>query len=298
MSFWGGIEAGGTKFVCGVCNESGQVLDRVTIPTRDPASTLEDVFSYFEGVDQKFDLQGIGLASFGPLDLNPSSDTYGYITSTPKVEWQFFDIKAALETSLCQTIPLDTDVNAALLAERFWGASVGYENAVYITVGTGIGGGIMVNGSLVHGLLHPEIGHMRIRLSGEEEAFTGVCPYHDYCLEGLASGPAIQARWGKAAQDFDSDHPVWELEAKILAEGIVNILLTVSPELIILGGGVMAQTHLFPIIRQNVCRLINGYIQKTQIIKTIDSYIVPPKLGDNVGLLGAAALSIEKEKIL
>jgi fructokinase len=298
MSFWGGIEAGGTKFVCGVCSHDGEVLDRISIATRDPDSTVQDVLAYFERMEAVYTLKGIGLASFGPIDLNPDSETYGFITTTPKNGWQFFDIKGTFERELNQPIPLDTDVNAAVLAEKNWGAAVGLNNVVYITVGTGIGGGILVNGSLVHGLLHPEIGHMRIRTNDNGESFKGVCPYHFYCLEGMASGAAMKERWGIMAEDLDRDHPAWELEASYLAEGIANIIYTVSPDLIILGGGVMSQKHLFPLLRRNVTQLLNGYIQKSKIIDKIDAYIVPPKLGNDVGLLGAAALRFEKEIIV
>lgn len=294
MTYWGGIEAGGTKFVCGVCSQDGQVLDRLEFSTGEPKPTISQVAAYFGSLGPQYTISGIGLASFGPLDLNPKSPTYGSITSTPKAGWQNFPIKNALEHRLEKEIAVDTDVNGAVLAESIWGAAVGLENAVYLTIGTGIGGGLLINGQLVHGLLHPEMGHIHIRSRGDAEDFRGVCAYHDYCLEGLASGPAIQARWGQPGNTLPPDHPAWDLEAAYLAEGITNIILTVSPQMVILGGGVMQQEHLFPKIREGVTQLLHGYIQHETILNHMDSYMISPKLGQNVGLLGAAALSMRK----
>ena len=291
-----GIEAGGTKFVCGVGNSDGKVLDRVVIPTRDPERTLGEVVNYFVGIQKQHEIHGIGLASFGPLDLNPESPTYGFITSTPKQKWQYFNITGELERALNFTIPVDTDVNAAALAEYKWGVARGKQNVVYLTVGTGIGGGGLMDGQLLHGLLHPEMGHIRIRGAGLAKDDTGVCLFHKHCLEGLASGPAMQARWGIPPEDIPSDDPAWELEAKLLAEGIANIILILSPNIIVLGGGVMSQKRLFPMIREHVLRLLNGYIQHADLLENVDEYIVPPELGDNAGLLGAIALALAQEK--
>ncbi|MEJ2759803.1 MAG: ROK family protein [Anaerolineales bacterium] len=249
---------------------------------------------YFTAIEATYPLGGIGLASFGPLDLNPESATYGFITSTTKTAWRNFGIQPALEKRLQRKIPIDTDVNGAVLAESVWGAARGKQNAVYITVGTGIGGGVLVNGELVHGLLHPEIGHMRIRANEEWGDFKGVCIFHDYCLEGLASGPAIQARWGKPAEKLAADHPAWDAEAAILAGGVANLILTISPQVIILGGGVMSQSQLFPLIHARVRQLLNGYIQHPAILEYIEEYIVPPQLGKDAGLLGAAALAMRQ----
>lgn len=295
MTYWGGIEAGGTKFVVGICDHEGTVLDRKIIRTGKPGETVEKVTAYFHSRSEDYPLNGIGLASFGPLDLDRSSETYGSITSTPKEHWRNFNIKEAFEESLQRSIPFDTDVNAAVLAEHLWGAARGKQNAVYLTVGTGIGGGILANGAVIHGLLHPEIGHMKIRSDDLPGAFSGVCPYHNYCLEGLASGRALQERWGKPGPELEEDHPGWELEARVLARGIVNIILVISPEIVILGGGVMNQDHLFPRIRHYVKEELNGYIQKREIRQHISGYIVPPALGNDVGLLGAAAIRILEE---
>jgi fructokinase len=292
--FYGGIEAGGTKFVCGIGKRRGKVIDSAVFPTSNPEDTLEKVAAYFKDFQQEGGaLEGIGLASFGPVDLNPASETYGFITSTPKKKWQFFDIIGTLENALGFEIPFDTDVNAAALAEHRWGAGLGINNIVYITVGTGIGGGVMVNGQLLHGLLHPEVGHMRLRGFKTASDFKGVCPYHDFCLEGLASGPAIEAQWGQPAHTLPPEHPAWEIEAQYLAEGVTNIILVLSPEVIILGGGVMEQKFLLPMIHRNVRKLLNNYIQKEKITEKIEEYIVHPKLGKQAGLLGAIALAIE-----
>lgn len=290
---YGGIEAGGTKFVCGIGDQTGEVIERVVLPTTEPKATLAQVVAYFTNLAQSYHLERIGLATFGPVDLNPASETFGYITSTPKVKWGYFNIKGELEKALGFEVPCDTDVNGAALAEHLWGAGMGLKNIVYITVGTGIGGGVMVNGQLVHGLLHPEVGHMRLRGKHGKAAFKGVCPYHDFCLEGLASGPAIEAQWGQPADSLPPDHPAWVTEAQYLSEGIVNIILVLSPEKIILGGGVMEQKSLFPLIRRNVKQLLNNYIQRVEITEKIEQYIVPPKLGKQAGLLGAIALALK-----
>lgn len=294
---FGGIEAGGTKFVCGIGTEEGKILDRFVTPTTEPGETLEQIIQFFNSSGKKDSLRGIGLATFGPIDLNPRSKTYGYITSTPKKRWQNFNIKGELERDLDFEIPFDTDVNGAVLAEHLWGGAKDIKNAVYITVGTGIGGGVMVNGELVHGLLHPELGHMRLRGNSSSSDFNGICPFHEYCLEGLASGPAIEARWGQPAVELDSTHPAWTAEAEYLAEGLVNIILVLSPERIILGGGVMQQEFLFPMIREKVQHLLNGYIYKPEILEDIDQYIIPPKLGNQAGLLGAIALAVKHKGI-
>jgi fructokinase len=292
---YAGIEAGGTKFVCGIGNSDGEVLDRVAIPTRDPQETIGEVVKYFAEIKKRHRFQGVGLASFGPLDLNPESPTYGFITSTPKLKWQHYDITGELERALSLTIHVDTDVNAAALAEYKWGAARGKENVVYLTIGTGIGGGGLIHGNLIHGLLHPEMGHMLIRGAGLAGEDMGVCPFHKHCFEGLASGPAMQARWGIPPEDIPSDHPAWDLEAKFLAEGVVNIILILSPNIVILGGGVMSHESLFPMIRENILALLNGYIQQAHLLEHIEEVIVPPGLGDDAGLLGAVALALEHE---
>ena len=284
-----GIEAGGTKFVCGVGTDQGEVLERVSFPTTTPDETIAHTTNYLVSIRNQFPWQSVGLASFGPIDLRHNSPTYGYITSTPKLAWKQMNIVGLLEQALGTQVYFDTDVNAAALAEQRWGAAKGKESVVYITVGTGIGGGALVNGKLVHGILHPEMGHMPIRSMSN---FQGKCPFHKSCLEGLASGPAMQARWGMPAEELPPDHPAWQEEANHLAQGLVSIISILSPGIIVLGGGVMNQAHLLPLVHQAVQDLLNGYIAVPEITKHIDQYIVPAGLGSNAGLLGAMALTL------
>lgn len=282
----GGIEAGGTKFVYGIANENGDIIERLSCPTEKPEITLKTVFDYFASKN----ISALGIASFGPIDLNKLSETYGYITTTPKPHWQNTDLVGAFRR-LDVPIAFDTDVNGAALAESIWGASLGLKNSIYITVGTGIGGGIITEGNIVHGMLHPEIGHMLIRIHPEDN-FEGVCPFHKNCLEGMASGPSFNKRWsilGKH-QELPLNHKAWDFEAYYLAQALVNIILILAPEKIILGGGVMNEKHLFPKIRGYVVELLSGYLNSQYILDDIDSYIVEPKLGNNAGLLGAIAL--------
>lgn len=284
-----GIEAGGTKFVCGVGTDRGEVMERVSFPTTLPEETLPRAIDFLLSIRKRYAWQSVGLASFGPLNLHPDSSTYGYITSTPKLAWQGVNIVGTLEETLGCPVYFDTDVNAAALAEQRWGAARGKENVVYITVGTGIGGGSLVNGKLVHGLLHPEMGHMPIR---PRSSFHGICPFHQDCLEGLASGPAMQASWGIPAQELPDNHPAWLEEADYLAQGLVSIITILSPEVIVMGGGVMKQAQLFPLIHKGVQNLLNGYLDLLQITRQIDRFIVPAGLGANAGLLGAIALAL------
>ena len=286
-----GIEAGGTKFICGVGSATGEIFHSTTFATTDPEMNISQVIHYFQAIRSEFAYSRIGLACFGPVDLNPLSGTYGHITSTPKSGWQNVNIKGALENALDTGVVMDTDVNAAALAEYTWGNARGKELVVYLTIGTGIGGGILMKGVPMHGLLHPEMGHMRIRTDAVNEVYPGICPFHANCLEGLASGRAIQARWKLPAESIPPDHPAWKDEVVYLSEGIANIILVLSPEVIILGGGVMQRTFLFPLIRNRVRELLNGYIEKKEILENIEEFILPAKLGGMAGLLGAIALA-------
>lgn len=288
---FGGIEAGGTKFVCGIGNSEGEILDHIQIPTTLPLETVSRVAEYFIDVRNKYDWKRIGLASFGPLDLNPRSKTYGYITSTPKPGWRDFNLRGTLADGLETDIEMDTDVNGAGLAEYKWGAARGKSPVVYLTVGTGIGGGVIIDGKPLHGLVHPEVGHMRISREDPPSGFEGVCPYHGDCLEGLASGVALSTRWGIPGYQLPSDHEGWKLESAYLAAGVANLVLTLSPEIIILGGGVMKNDFLFPMIRAKVKQILNGYVQKREITEPSDNYIVAPGLKTFSGLLGAIALA-------
>jgi fructokinase len=275
--------------VCGV-GTGPDDLQLTTVPTTSPQATIDQIIAFFRDQAGR-ELSAVGVGAFGPIDLHPESPTFGFITSTPKVGWQQYDLAWTLYRALQVPIGFDTDVNAAAAGEARWGAGRGFPNFLYLTVGTGIGGGALVNGEVIHGLLHPEMGHIRIPHDLGADPFPGSCPYHKDCLEGLASGPAMQARWGKRAQELPADHPAWALEAHYLALGLATWVCTVSPERILLGGGVMQQASLFPMIRQELLRLLNGYIDAKPLLNEIDSYVAPPELGSRAGVLGAMVLA-------
>ena len=284
---YGGIEAGGTKFVCAVGTGPDDLSEMVRFPTTTPEETIGKAIAYFK--DQPHALKGIGIASFGPIDPNPASETFGHITSTPKLLWQHTDLVGPIKEAFDVPVGFDTDVNGAALSEVRWGAAQDVDSSVYFTVGTGIGGGAVVNGKTINGLLHPEMGHMRVpRAEGDD--FEGICPFHEDCLEGMATGPALKARWGAPAETLPKDHVAWDFEAHYLAMAVVNTILVLSPERIIMGGGVMEQEQLFPKIRTRVQKALNGYVDSDVITKNIDSYIVPPGLGNRAGVLGAILL--------
>jgi len=292
MQLYGGIEAGGTKFVCAVGTGPDDLRAEVNFPTTTPDETIGRAIAFFEEHQQKTPLSAIGIGSFGPVDPNPNSPTYGYITTTPKLGWRHTDFAGTIERALPKTpVGFDTDVNVAALGEYRWGAAQGLDVFIYLTIGTGIGGGYVVNGKPVHGVMHPEMGHIRLPRNPKHDPFPGSCPYHGDCLEGLATGPAIEKRWGQKGNTLPPDHPAWPLEAEYLALGLVNFITTIMPQRIVMGGGVMQQAHLFPMIRQKVQELLNGYLQIPEILERIDEYIVPPGLGNRAGVLGAIALA-------
>ena len=286
---FGGIEAGGTKFVCGI-GTGPDDLRLAWFPTSSPEATVTSVAAFFRE-PAGAQISAVGIASFGPVDLHPESPTFGYITSSPKLEWQYYNLAGAVGRALNVPVGFDTDVNAAALAEARWGAARGIADFVYLTVGTGIGGGAVVHGELVHGLVHPEMGHIRVPHDLAKDPYPGGCPYHQDCLEGLASGPAMEARWGVPAQELPVDHPGWALEAHYLALGLATWVCTLSPKRIVIGGGVMQQPHLFPLVRRELARLLNGYIRASALMDEIDQYVVPPQLGNRAGVLGAIALA-------
>jgi fructokinase len=286
---YGCIEAGGTKFVCGI-GSGPEDLALSSIPTSSPSETLEHVVEFFRREAGR-QLLAVGIGSFGPVDLNPGSPTFGYITCTPKPGWQQFDLAGAVGRALGVLVAIDTDVNAAAIGESCWGAARGLSDFLYLTVGTGIGGGAVVNGEIVHGLMHPEMGHIRIPHDLTRDPYPGVCPYHRDCLEGLASGPAIEERWGKPGEELPPDHPAWALEAHYLALGLANLVCTLSPKRIVLGGGVMQQAQLFPLIRCELSDMLNRYILTPVLQEGMESYLVPPVLGNRSGVLGALALA-------
>ncbi|HOG45982.1 MAG TPA: ROK family protein [Anaerolineae bacterium] len=291
MALWGGIEAGGTKFVCAVGTGPGE-LREARFATTTPAETIARAVEFFRR-EAGTALVAVGIGSFGPVDPNPASPTFGSITSTPKPGWAHTDLVGPIGRALGVPVAFDTDVNAAALGEHRWGAAQGLDTFIYLTVGTGIGGGAMANGRLLHGLLHPEMGHIRIPHDWARDPYPGACPYHGDCLEGLAAGPALEGRWGARGETLPPEHPAWPLEAEHLAQGLVSLICTLAPQRIIMGGGIMQQAQLFPLVRRRVQELLNGYLQAPAILDRIDEYIVPPALGSRAGVLGAIALAQE-----
>lgn len=282
---FGALEAGGTKMVLAVGNENGEILEQVSIPTETPAITIPKIVDYF--MNKK--IEALGIGSFGPIDLDKSSPTYGYITSTPKLAWADFDIVGTIKKELNIPIGFDTDVNGSALGEATWGSTKDVPSSIYITIGTGVGVGVYQNGGLLHGMLHPEAGHILLSKHPEDK-YEGACPYHPNCLEGLAAGPSIEKRWGKKAIELKDRAEVWYLEAFYIAQALVNYILTLSPHRIVLGGGVMHQEQLFPLIRGKVKELLNGYVVTPQI-NDLDNYIVPAALHDDQGIMGCIQLA-------
>ena len=291
MDLCGGIEAGGTKIVCAVGTGPDDMRAEIRFATTTPEETISQAIQFFRAQQQEGPLAAIGVASFGPVDPDPASPTFGYVTTTPKPHWANTNFAGPLRQALGVPVGFDSDVNGAALGENRWGAAQGLDTFIYLTVGTGLGGGGMVNGKLIHGIMHPEMGHMQIPHDRDADPYAGWCTYHGDCWEGLAAGPAIEERWQFRAEQLPPGHPSWHLEAHYLALGLVNIICILSPQRIIMGGGVMKQMHLFPKIRAKVKTLLNGYIQKPQITEMIDEYIIPPALGDRAGVLGAIALA-------
>ncbi|REK71361.1 ROK family protein [Paenibacillus paeoniae] len=288
MRIYGAIEGGGTKFVCGLGTEDGTIRETVTIPTTTPEETMGKAMAYFADKG----IEAIGIGTFGPIDVNVASATYGTVTSTPKPYWSGYDIVGHVKRELNVPVGFDTDVNAAALGELLWGAAQGLKSCLYLTVGTGIGAGAVAEGKLVHGLTHPEMGHILVRRHSEDQ-YAGGCPFHGDCLEGLASGPAIEARWGTKASELGEEHAAWRMQSYYIAQALVNYTLILSPERLILGGGVMHQSHLFPLIREQVQGLLNGYVLHPALHEDIHSYIVKPGLGDKAGISGALALAVK-----
>lgn len=284
----GGIEAGGTKMVCALGDENGVIHDRVSFPTRQPEETFADMIGYYKDKD----IKAPGIGCFGPVDLNRKSKTYGYITKTPKPGWSNCNIVGAFEDALGVPVGFDTDVNGAVLGEVTWGAAKGLDSAIYITIGTGVGVGVYVNGGLLHGLVHPEGGHILL-MKHPKDTYEGKCPFHKTCMEGLAAGPSIEARWGKKAAELADREEVWEIEAYYIAQAITDYILSYSPQKIILWGGVMHQEKLFGMVRKEVQRLLNGYVAHEMITDAIDQYIVPPALGEDPGIKGAVKLGLD-----
>lgn len=285
MMLYGGIEAGGTKFVCAVGETPVSIQASTTIATTAPPETLARAVAFF----QPHALRGLGLATFGPIDLDRASPTYGHILASPKLAWQGYPIVDTLQTALGVPVAVDTDVNAAALAEYVYGAGQGCDPLVYLTVGTGIGGGAVIQGRPLHGRLHPEMGHMLLaRAPGD--ILPSVCPFHQDCLEGLASGPAIRLRFG-VPEALPPQHEAWELEVRYLGQALATITTILSPQRIVLGGGVLQQSHLLPRIRAACAQALRGYLPRLQSVGDFERYIVPPGLADRAGVVGALLLT-------
>lgn len=291
---YGTLEAGGTKMVLSLGNENNELLEQATLPTEAPEKTLPAMIRWYK----ERNIDALGIGTFGPVDLNPSSPTYGWITSTPKPGWGNTPLLPRMQEALCVPAEIDTDVNAAALAEWQLGAARGLNSYMYVTIGTGVGAGLVIEGKMVHGLIHPELGHMLLRQEANDPSPEGFCPYHKGCIEGLCSGPAMEKRWGRKAFDLPQDHEAWDLEAAYLAQMCMNAICAFSPEKIILGGGVMQQKHLLPRIRKKTAALLNGYVQAEPVLNGMEDYITEPGLGTRSGALGALLLArkaFEKE---
>ncbi len=271
--------------VCAIGDETGKIFEQISIPTITPEETVPKMVEYFK----KANVEALGIACFGPIDPDKSSPTYGHITSTPKLPWQNYNIVKAFEDALGCPAGFDTDVNGSVLGEATFGQAKGKKCVAYATIGTGVGVGVFIEGKLLHGMLHPEAGHVLIQRRADD-GYPGRCPFHKNCLEGMAAGPAIEERWGKKAIELKDKKEVWDLEAYYIAQALTGYVLTLSPEMIILGGGVMHQEQLFPMIRNYVKEMLNGYI-KTEEIGNMDSYIVPASLNDDQGIMGCLELA-------
>lgn len=293
MSLFGGIEAGGTKFVCMIGSGPGKIRAEASFPTTTPDETIGQTVEFFRQHASALPFRAIGIGSFGPVDLDPGSPTFGFITTTPKPGWAQTDIAGAIGRAFGLPVAFDTDVSAAAYGECRWGAGRNLDSIVYVTVGTGIGAGIVSRGKLVHGLVHPEVGHMLIPHDRDRDPFPGGCPFHGDCFEGLASGTAMRQRWGQPAESLPDDHPAWDLEAQYIALALANLVLSYSPRRIVIGGGVMRRQILLPLVRRKLLGFLNGYVQSPRIVDAIDQYVVPPDLGDQAGVLGAIALAAD-----
>ena len=297
MKVYGGLEAGGTKFVCLIGSDPDHILAEERFPTTTPAETIGRTIEFFQRQMGEHQLAAIGIGSFGPVDLDRASPTYGYITTTPKPGWAHADLYGPIRRTLGVPVAFDTDVNAAAFGEHYWLAeNHRLDPLLYMTVGTGIGVGAIVNGQPLHGSLHPEVGHMLLPHDRAADPFEGVCPYHGDCFEGLAAGPALEKRWKQRGETLPPEHPAWALEARYVALALANLSYAFSPQRIVLGGGVFQQPQLYDLVRRETQQIINGYLQSDRITRHIDQYIVPPGLGNRSGGLGAIALAIEISK--
>jgi fructokinase len=293
---YGGIEGGGTKFICIVGCGPDEIVDETRLPTTTPKETLQRITEFFGPYIHSNRLKSIGLGSFGPVDIDPTSPTYGYITTTPKLNWANTDILGMLKRELHIPLAIDMDVAASALGEFRWGANQGFDPSLYLTIGTGIGGSYILDGKPLRGLVSLEMGHVYIPHDPRLDPFAGSCPYHGDCFEGLANGPAIQARFNKPAETLTDNDPFWDLEAGYIACALANYIFTLPPKRIVLGGGVMHRVFLFDKIRTRLSKLLNNYLSHPTLMSCLDEYIVPPALGYRSGVLGGIALAMDLEK--
>jgi len=285
---YGGVETGGTWVVCALGTGPDDIAAEETFATGEPEPTLARVAEFFERGPRP---AAIGIGSFGPVDLDPESPTWGHVTSTPKPGWANTAVAPVLAERLGVPVRFDTDVTTAALGEQRWGAAAGVDSVCYLTVGTGIGAGLLIDGRPVHGLVHPEVGHLRVPHDRERDPFPGACPAHGDCWEGLAAGGAIGQRWGVHPRELPDDHPAWELEAEYVALGILAIVCVASPRRIVIGGGVMGRPGLLDSVRARLVELNAGYLDTPMLGDAVSRYVVAPALGERAGVLGAIALA-------
>ncbi len=291
MQLFGALEAGGTKMVCAIGDSDGNILERISIPTLTPEVTVPKMLDFFRNRG----IQAMGIGSFGPIDVHRGSPTYGYITSTPKLAWQNYPIVQTFEQALGVPAAFDTDVNAAALGEATWGCTRDVQTSIYVTVGTGVGVGVIVNGKPHHGMTHPEGGHILLARRSDDPMHGSCCPFHENCLEGLAAGPSLERRWGQKGATLSDRSEVWELEAYYIGQAVCSYIMLLSPERIVLGGGVMGQRRMLPLVRQEVEKQMNGYILSAGMAD-LEHYIVGVSLNDNQGVMGAIRLAMDAGK--
>jgi len=287
-TIYGGVETGGTWCVCALGSGPGELLAEEQFPTASPPETLERIIDFFRAQPTP---AAIGVGSFGPVDADPDSPSWGQVTTTPKPGWQRTAVASVIRDRLGVPVAFDTDVNAAALGEHRWGAGREVGSLCYLTVGTGIGAGLVIGGRPLRGLVHPEVGHLRIPHDRQCDPFPGSCPAHGDCWEGLASGSALAERWSASPADLPDEHPAWRLEADYVALGLLSIVCVASPERIVVGGGVMDRRLLLPMVRERLRDLLAGYLDTPMLGERIDDYLVAPALGDRAGVLGAIALA-------
>jgi len=284
---YGAIEAGGTKFVCAIVDENLNIIDRKTIDTLDPEYTMGESIAFFK----QFDIKSIGIGAFGPIEINPESPNYGTILNTPKLKWRNYNMYKALRKEFDIPIKIDTDVNAAALGEYTTGHGVGKRSVLYMTIGTGVGAGFVIEGKTLFGLTHPEMGHILIR-QNPEDVFEGNCPTHKNCFEGLVAGPSVQARYGVKGHELPENHPIWGYLADYIGQALMTFNLILSPEIILIGGGVAQQEQLFPMIRAAFKKHMNGYMSHPILDGDLSDYILYPKNGQLAGLMGSIQLAV------